>query len=245
MNNEKYDELWRRYKTDNDQSAREELIVNYSHIVQAIVRRMMPKYNSFNEFEDLINTGLIGLIKAVERFEPERGFVFETYATTRIRGEILDYMREQDWASISLRKRINSVITASENLSEKYQRPADDNEIATYLNLTVEQVREATRQSHIFNIIGFEDMVNEQGIAIEAAADTELSPENTLLNKEFLQRLTELIEELPERERLIITLYYYEGLMIKDIAAILNITDGRVSQIHSKVLEKLKNQLAD
>jgi len=230
---------------DNDSDAREELIIHYSYIVQSIVRRIMPKYNNYNEFEDFISTGLVGLIDAIERFEPERGFIFETYATSRVRGEIIDYMRAQDWASPSMRQRISQITRKFEELESKNGTPAGDYDVAILLNLTLDQVRDALRYAHIFNIMSLESMLNENGFIYEIPENDSNTPENILLNKDFSIQLAKLIENLPERERLIITLYYYEGFLLKDIAYILKITEGRVSQIHSKILEKLKRQLAE
>jgi RNA polymerase sigma factor for flagellar operon FliA len=246
LNKEQLEGLWQRYKTDDDQSARDELIVYYSRIVQAIVRRMMPKYNTFNEFEDLVHTGIIGLINAIERFEPERGLAFETYATVRIRGEILDYMRAQDWASPNLRHKISNITKMFEELEAKHQRPATEYEVAISLDMPLDEVRAAINKSHIFNLISFESTLSELGTTtIDVADDEEHTPENILLNKEFLSRLAVAVEALPERERLIITLYYFEGFLLKDIANLLEVTEGRVSQIHSRVLAKIKKQLVE
>ena len=245
MDKEKLSELWSKFKSTEDQDAKNDLILHYVYLVKAIVRRMMPKYNAFNEYDDLVNSGVLGLIGAIDRFEPERGILFETYATSRIRGEILDYMRSQDWASPALRRRINSVTKAYEELEATEQRFVTDKEVAAKLEIPVNQVRDTINQSHIFNIISFESTFNETGVTTDIAASPDEIPENVYLESELKSRLVDSINNLTERDRQIVTMYYYEGFMLKDIAEILGITEGRVSQLHSRIIIKMRKSMAE
>ncbi len=237
------DKLWKYYKDTGSLQAKNELLLHYIHLVKWTVRRMMPKYNSYNEQEDLVNCGVIGLIDAVEKFNLDHGVKFETYAGARIYGEILDYMRSQDWAPPSLRKKINAVMKTYEALEAKQQTPPTEEKVAEELSMPVSQVRKILSQTHMFNLINFEDTLSSSNAINEVSAPDEQSPENTLLNKEMKKLLAELIDTLPEKERLVITLYYYEGLLLKDIAEILDVSESRVSQIHSKVLIKMRAKL--
>lgn len=241
---EELEVLWASYKGSGDMDAKNDLLLHYGYLVRWIVRRMMPKYNDYNEYDDLVSCGMIGLIDAVDKFERGREVKFETYAVTRIRGEILDYMRSQDWASPSLRKKINQITNAYEELEREYpDRPVDE-DVAAKLEMTVDQVHKILNQSHMFNLVNFEDAL---GGASAGEADIknhdEKTPEDELLEKEKKQLLAEAIDELPEKERLMITLYYYEGLLLKEIADIMHVTESRVSQIHSKVLAKMRMKL--
>ncbi|MDR1117322.1 MAG: FliA/WhiG family RNA polymerase sigma factor [Oscillospiraceae bacterium] len=243
--NTEVDKLWLLYKKNNDIEAKNELLLHYVHLVKKLVRRMMPKYNSYNEYDDLVNCGIIGLIDAVEKFDLKHGVKFETYAITRIRGEILDYMRAQDWAPSSLRKKINAITGAYDSLERETGLQPSEQSVASELNMPVAQVQKVLAQTHIFNLVNFEDTLSAGFTAKEIPVPEEETPESILLGKEMKEILTDLIEKLPEKERLVITLYYYEELMLKEIAEILNVSESRVSQIHSKVLAKMRMRLAD
>ena len=237
------DKLWQIYKETGSTDAKNEILMSYIKLVKAIVRRMMPKYNRYNEFDDLVNCGVIGLIDAVERFDLSHGVKFEAYAVSRIRGEILDHMRMQDWAPASMRKKINSIASIYEQAETDPDTEVSDEYIARKLDMSTDQVQKILAQSHMFNLMNFEDAVNAANAINSAPVPESSLPENRLLDKELKQTLTELIDSLPEKERLVITLYYYEGLLLKEIADILEVTESRVSQIHSKVLLRLKAKL--
>ena len=235
--------LWIEYKDKGDVDAKNDLLIHYGYLVKWIVRRMMPKYNNYNEYDDLVSCGMIGLIDAVDKFELKHEVKFETYAVTRVRGEILDYMRSQDWASPSLRKKISAINSAYEQFESTNPEGPVDQQVADSLDMPVEQVQKVLNQSHMFNLINFEDALGSANPEAEIRNREEKTPEEELIEKEKKLALVEVIDELPEKERTVITLYYYEGLLLKEIADILNVTESRVSQIHSKVLAKMKVKL--
>ena len=240
---EELEPLWATFKSTGDIDAKNDILLNYGYLVRWIVRRMMPKYNNFNEYDDLVSCGMLGLIDAVDKFELKHEVKFETYAVTRIRGEILDYMRSQDWASPSLRKKINAITNAYDAFeSQNPGRPVDQ-EVADSLEMPVEQVHKILNQAHMFNVVNFEDALTSGNPETEIRNQDESSPEEELLKKEKKEILAEVIDALPEKERLVVTLYYYEGMLLKEIAEILHVTESRVSQIHSKVLAKMKVKL--
>lgn len=240
---EEIGQLWIAFKERGDREAKDELLIHYGYLVKWIVRRMMPKYNDFNEYDDLVSCGMIGLIDAVEKFQLKHEVKFETYAVTRVRGEILDYMRSQDWASPSLRKKITAITNAYEEFEAKNPGKVVDQEVADRVGLPVEQVHKVLNQSHMFNLINFEDALGSGNAEAEIRNIDDRTPEEELIEKEKKVLLVEVIDALPEKERMVISLYYYEGLLLKEIADILQVTESRVSQIHSKVLTKMRVKL--
>ena len=235
--------LWSVFKETGDMDAKNEILLNYGYLVKWIVRRMMPKYNNYNEYDDLVSCGMLGLIDAVDKFELKHEVKFETYAVSRIRGEILDYMRSQDWASPSLRKKISAITTAFETFESKNLGRPVDKDVAVSLGMPVEQVHKILNQSHMFNLVNFEEALSSINSEAEIRSQDDNAPEDELLEKEKKEILAAVIDSLPEKERLVITLYYYEGLLLKEIADILQVTESRVSQIHSKVLTKMRAKL--
>ena len=235
--------LWVAYKQSGDTQAKDHILLSYGYLVKWIVRRMMPKYNNYNEYDDLVSCGMLGLIDAVEKFQLKHEVKFETYAVSRIRGEILDYMRSQDWAPPSLRKKISAITSAYEKFESREMDIPADKAVAESLNMPVEQVHKILTQTHMFNLINFEDALSSSNPEAEIRNRDEATPEDELIEKEKKEILAQVIDSLPEKERLVITLYYYEGLLLKEIADILQVTESRVSQIHSKVLAKMRTKL--
>jgi len=240
---EELERLWKVFKSTGDIEAKNEILLNYGYLVKWIVRRMMPKYNNYNEYDDLVSCGMLGLIDAVDKFELKHEVKFETYAVSRIRGEILDYMRSQDWASPSLRKKISAITNAYETYESMNPGRPVDQDVADSLGMPVEQVHKILTQTHMFNLVNFEDALNSGNPEAEIKDREENSPEDELLEKEKKEILAKTIDALPDKERLVISLYYYEGLLLKEIADILQVTESRVSQIHSKVLAKMRTKL--
>jgi len=244
--------LWRDYKNTGSIDAKNEILLNYSHLVKRIVGRMMPKYSNYSEHDDLVSCGILGLIDAVDKFDLEYEVQFETYAIPRIRGEILDYMRSQDWASPSMRKKISLITSAYEKFENQAQGQTVDHAVALSLGLQVEQVQKILALAHMFNLVNFEDALNSRSLEVttrDSVVDIRNPEENALeeelLEKEKKELVAKAIDSLPDKERLVITLYYYEGLMLKEIAEILQVTESRVSQIHSKVLAKMRKTLEE
>jgi len=240
---EELSSLWREFKDTGDIGAKNEILLNYGYLVKWIVRRMMPKYNNYNEYDDLVSCGMLGLIDAVDKFELKHEVKFETYAVSRIRGEILDYMRSQDWASPSLRKKISAITNAYEIYESRNPGRPVDKDVADSLGMPAVQVRKILTQAHMFNLVNFEDALNSGNPEADIGNKDENTPEDELLDKEKKEILAQVIDTLPEKERLVITLYYYEGMLLKEIADILQVTESRVSQIHSKVLAKMRIKL--
>ena len=192
---------------------------------------------------------MLGLIDAVDKFSADRNVRFETYAIKRVKGEIIDSMRRQDWAPASLRSRIKQIERAYEQL-EAEGADACDEDVAEILGLDVQQVRQASEKAYMFNILHFDSLLSS---AVEhsetpfldsiSVADQQDHPDKLLEKRELTAVIAASIEKLTDKERQIITLYYYDELMLKDIAALMRVTPARVSQIHSRALEKIKKDI--
>jgi RNA polymerase sigma factor for flagellar operon FliA len=236
--------LWDEYFETRSEEVKNKIISHYLYIVSIVVKRLMPQYKDYSEKDELMSCGVLGLIDAVNKFDRSFGVKFQTYATVRIRGEIIDYMRKQDWAPSSLRKKISSIQNAIEVLEAELNRRPTEAEIAEYLGVKESVVQKVLQKSHMFNLVYFESMIYEK----ESEENLEMfrnDPYQKIENEVMLEALTKLIDQLPERERLVITLHYFEGMTMKNIAKILNISESRVSQIHSRILMDMRKALQD
>jgi RNA polymerase sigma factor for flagellar operon FliA len=243
-------DLWRRYKGDGDESARERLVVAYSPMVKFVAGRLGAGLPSHVEDADLISYGLVGLIGAIERFEPERGIKFETFAMTRIRGAIIDELRSLDWVPRSVRSRAREIETAQAKLEHQLQRAPTEAELAAKLNMTEAELQSALLEIANSSVYALDELwtVSDSSgdqvslldtIADESAAD----PQEALASTEVKDLLTEAISGLPEREQLVVALYYYENLTLREIGEVLGVTESRVSQLHTKAVMRLKSSL--
>jgi RNA polymerase sigma factor for flagellar operon FliA len=243
-------DLWRRYKGDGDEGARERLVVAYSPMVKFVAGRLGAGLPSHVEDADLISYGLVGLIGAIERFEPERGIKFETFAMTRIRGAIIDELRSLDWVPRSVRSRAREIETAQAKLEHQLQRAPSEAELAAKLNMTEEELQSALLEIANSSVYALDELwtVSDSSgdqvslldtIADESAAD----PQEALASTEVKDLLTEAISGLPEREQLVVALYYYENLTLREIGEVLGVTESRVSQLHTKAVMRLKSSL--
>ncbi|HYH54836.1 MAG TPA: RNA polymerase sigma factor WhiG [Solirubrobacterales bacterium] len=243
-------DLWRRYKDEGDDGARERLVVAYSPMVKFVAGRLGAGLPSHVEDADLISYGLVGLIGAIERFEPERGIKFETFAMTRIRGAIIDELRSLDWVPRSVRSRAREIETAQAKLEHELQRAPTEGELASKLNMTEAELQSALLEIANSSVYALDELwtVSDSSgdqvslldtIADEGAAD----PQEALASTEVKDRLTEAIGGLPEREQLVVALYYYENLTLREIGEVLGVTESRVSQLHTKAVMRLKSHL--
>lgn len=242
------DALWEAYQQDRSVETKNRLVMHYVFLVNHIVSRMMPVYGQHMSYDDLVGYGVLGLIDAVDKFVPARNVRFEAYATKRIKGEIIDNMRQQDWASVSLRNRIKQIGRAYDELESDPDNPgypASEEDVAERLGLDVQQVRTALEKAYMFNMVHFETLVLSGGPNGGSFEDSLPGyegdmPEEKLQRQEFSNVLANAISALSPNERKVITLYYYEEFMLKDIAKTLQVTPARVSQIHSRALLKIR-----
>lgn len=243
--------LWKEYKKNGTLSARETLIINYAPLVKYIASRMSLGMPSSVEVDDLVSYGIMGLIDAIEKFEPERGFKFKTYASQRIRGAILDEIRQLDWVPRSVRKKARDVENAYRRIERRVGRAATDLEVTNELEISLSEFHELLTEisgtvllslDNVFTVGKEDDEINVYE-AIEAPESNR--PNEVAERSAMLDILTDAIEDLPEKERLVLTLYYYEEMNLKEIGAILGVTESRVSQIHTKAVMRLRIKLSE
>jgi RNA polymerase sigma factor FliA len=243
-------DLWRRYKAGGDTTARERLVVAYSPMVKFVAGRLGAGLPSHVDDADLISYGLMGLIGAIERFEPERGIKFETFAMTRIRGSIIDELRSLDWVPRSVRARAREIETAQTRLEHELQRAPTEEELADKLGLTEDELQASLLEianSSVYaldELWAISDSSGDQVSLLDTISDpTAADPQEALDTSEVKDRLAEAIESLPEREQLVVALYYYENLTLREIGEVLGVTESRVSQLHTKAVMRLKGHL--
>jgi RNA polymerase sigma factor for flagellar operon FliA len=243
-------ELWRRCKVDGDRRARERLVVAYSPLVKYVAGRMASGLPSHVEEADLISYGLMGLIGAIERFEPEREIKFETYAVSRIKGAIIDELRSLDWVPRSVRSKARDVERAHQKLENNLQRAPSEEEMAEELAMSLDDFRDILLDIANSSVLALDDLwtiadpEGGQVSLLDTIKDPNaIDPHAELDSAELKDRLAEAIESLPERERLVIALYYYENLTLREIGEVLGVTESRVSQLHTKAVLGLRSAL--
>jgi RNA polymerase sigma factor for flagellar operon FliA len=243
-------DLWRRYKEEGDDGARERLVVAYSPMVKFVAGRLGAGLPSHVDDADLISYGLMGLIGAIERFEPERGIKFETFAMTRIRGAIIDELRSLDWVPRSVRSRAREIEAAQTKLEHELQRAPTEAELAEKLGIDEEELQASLLEIANSSVYALDelwtvsDSSGDQVSLLDTISDPRADdPQESLDSSEVKDRLTEAIASLPEREQLVVALYYYENLTLREIGEVLGVTESRVSQVHTKAVMRLKSHL--
>jgi RNA polymerase sigma factor for flagellar operon FliA len=252
LDEDKVRELWERYKYRGDRAARERLILAYSPLVKYVAGRMGNGLPSHIEEADLISYGLLGLIGAVERFDPMRQIKFETYAISRIKGSIIDELRSLDWVPRSVRSKAREIEKACAVLENRLQRAPTDEEIATELNISVPEFRQSLTQISNTSIVALDELWSisgsdgDQASLIDTVEDPKGKDPSRMLDlRELKARLAAAIDALPKREKIVIALYYYESLTLREIGEVLGVTESRVSQLHTKAILRLKGRLRD
>jgi RNA polymerase sigma factor for flagellar operon FliA len=245
-------DLWRRYKGEGDASARERLVVAYSPLVKFVAGRLGAGLPSHVEDADLISYGLMGLIGSIERFEPERGIKFETFAMTRIRGAIIDELRSLDWVPRSVRSRAREIEAAQSKLEHELQRAPSDAELAAKVGISEEELETSLLEIANSSVYALDelwtisDSSGDQVSLLDTISDPRADdPQESLASSEIKDALTEAISSLPEREQLVVALYYYENLTLREIGEVLGVTESRVSQLHTKAVMRLKSALQE
>jgi RNA polymerase sigma factor for flagellar operon FliA len=243
-------DLWRRYKTAGDDHARERLVVAYSPLVKYVSGRMASGLPAHVEEADLISYGLVGLISAIERFEPEREIKFETYAITRIKGAIIDELRSLDWVPRSVRSRARDIERANAKLEHRLQRAPTDDEMAVELGMTVEEFQEALLQISNSTVAALDELwtvsdASGDSVSLLDTLQDPGAPDPALVMDatDLKDRMADAIARLPEREKLVVALYYYENLTLREIGEVLGVTESRVSQLHTKAVLRLRGRL--
>ncbi len=230
-------------------SFRDRLIVHYAPLVKFVAGRVAVGLPQSVDQADLVSYGIFGLIDAIEKFDPARGFKFETYAIARIKGNILDELRSIDWVPRSVRAKARSIEKAYSKLEGQLHRTPSEHELAAELDLTDSQLQSALSQISFVGIVALDEMLSSgdrgDGITLgDTIADQGAGPVDAYEVEEMRSILGDAIARLPEREKVVLTLYYYEGLTLAEIGSVLGVTESRVCQIHTKAVLQLRSRMA-
>lgn len=237
------DRLWRKYKSSSDQSAREQIITSYAYLAKYVVDRLSFSVVGAASYDDLIGHAVVGLIEAVEKFEPERGLKFETFAIPRMRGAVIDALRNLDWAPRSVRKDESDLRRACAEAEAALGRPPTDEELADRLGIELSELEEKLALVGRSSLLSLDETLSA-GIEIGSPDAFEDDPYVAAQKEERARLLAEAIDQLPERERLVVSLYYADGLTLREIAEVIGVTESRVCQLHAKATLRLNGKLA-
>lgn len=245
MTEEQKNKLWEEYSKTRNSDVREKIIVEYAPLVKLVSGRL-SMYLGYNvEYEDLVSYGIFGLIDAIDKFDYTKAVKFETYASLRIRGAILDQIRKLDWIPRTVRQRQKQIDAVMRQIESEKGRTATDEEIALGLGITEEEYGEWQSKMKITNIVSLNEFI-EQGSEIPNAPTASrqfIMPEEAVEQDELKKMLVEALEMLTEKEKRVIQLYYFEELTLKEISQVLEVTESRISQLHTKALQKMKTKL--
>jgi RNA polymerase sigma factor FliA len=243
-------DLWRTYRRSRDQALRDRLILTYAPLVKYVAGRLGSGLPAHVDEGDLVSYGLLGLIAAIERYDPDRDVKFETYAIARIKGSILDELRAMDWVPRSVRSRAREIERAMTELESKLGRAPNDEEISAKVGITVEELESSLTDISRSSIAALDELWTVSGSGgdtialIDTIEDTKgPEPQSAFAQTEMREAIADAISRLPEREKLVITLYYYEDLTLREIGEVLGVTESRVSQLHTKAILRLKARL--
>lgn len=241
--------LWAALKEHRDSQARETLILNYSPLVKYVAGRLSSSLPQTIDTADLISYGIFGLIDAIEKYDPERGIKFETYAIARIKGAIIDELRAMDWVPRSVRARAREVEQAYVRLEGTLKRVPTDAEVAKEMGISSRELQGIFTKLSYTSVVSFEelwvggDREDRSNVMSTIEDETAEDPVALFESEEVKDILASAIERLPERERIVVALYYYEGLTLKEIGQVLGVTESRVSQLHTKAVLRLRARL--
>ena len=241
-------ELWDRFRNKNDASAREDLILKYMGLVRYVVDRLSMKTPSTIEYNDLCSCGIIGLVSAVDRFDPNLGNKFQTYAICRIRGEILDESKRMGWVPRPLYKKNIEIEQVFASLQAQLGRPAEEEEVAEAMSIELEELQQAISDYSRASLASLYDIVggqgeNEEVYLIDLLGDADSKVTESVEQDEIEHLIVGEIDVLPDQEKKVVALYYKENLTLKEIGVLLRVTESRVSQIHAKAMLRIRGRL--
>ena len=231
-----------------DSILRDQLIMDYAPLIRFVAQRISARLPSNIEIDDLISSGVIGLMDAIEKYDPSRDNKFKTYAEFRIRGAILDELRSQDWVPRSIRDKAKKVDRAYTMLEQRHGRPVSDTELSEALEMPLEEYYSMIAKVKAVSLLSIDDLTITTQYEKRSLLDclenpSSKNPFSMLKNKNITKILSSTIEKLPDKQKLVLSLYYFECLNLKEIGRILNVTESRISQLHTQAVEQLREQL--
>lgn len=243
--------LLKAYEEEAQRAAipnRDELIVAHLPLVKFLVGKIAAQLPQHLDREDLMSAAVIGLITAAERFDPNRGVQFKTFVEQRIRGTIMDELRSQDWLTRSLREKFKRLEREFAVLEQKLGRNPTGEEVASAMGMTLQEYYQLLEEVHFLSVVSLDDSWEDDegspfGLLDVLEDDRVINPQNQMMARQMVDGLSEAIEGLPEKERIVVTLYYYEELNLKEIGAVLNLTESRICQLHSQAIMRLRTKM--
>jgi RNA polymerase sigma factor FliA len=245
------DELWSRYKDKREPAVRDAFIRQYSPLVKYVAGKVAASMPNTVEFDDLVGYGVFGLLDAIEKFDPDKNVKFKTYAVTRIRGAIFDELRSTDWVPRSVRQKTKEIEEAVVSLEAKLGRPASDQEIASSLGVSEDEFLKTMLKISSTSVLSLNDVwysgdeTDKISIGESIESPSSMNPDATVEREEVKRVIVQAINELPEKEKKVLVLYYYEDLTLKEIGQVLEVTESRVSQLHTKAILRLRAKLTN
>ena len=245
--------LVKRYKQENhgvDGKLRDQLIMDYAPLIRFVAQRIASRLPSNIDIDDLISAGVIGLMDAIEKYDPSRDNKFKTYAEFRIRGSILDELRSQDWVPRSVRDKAKKIERTYAELEQRYGRAVTDTEISTELGIKLDEYHDMVAKVKAVTLLSVDDLTvpyqQERKSLLDCLeSSNSKNPFAQLKSKGVRRILMDNIDKLPEKQKLVLSLYYYEDLNLKEIGKILEVTESRVSQLHTQAVVKLRSKLKE
>ena len=243
--------LWATYKESGEQKHRDALIVHYSPLVKYVAGRVAVGLPQNVDQADLVSYGIFGLIDAIEKFDLDRGYKFETYAIARIKGAIIDELRSIDWVPRSVRAKARAIERAYSKLENELRRSPDDREVAAELGMSEQDLATVLGQISFVGVVALDELLTvgaERGNGAtvgDTISGGGHDPVEAFESEEMRQVLADAINRMPDRERLVLTLYYYEGMTLAEIGNVLGVTESRVCQIHTKAIFQLRSRLSE
>ncbi len=238
-------DLLRLYKETGEEALKWPLVLRYESLIKSAAMQIRGVYSSFAQIDDIINEGILTLLSAVDKFDPDKGVKFETYVSKRIRGMVIDLARKQDWIPRNVRKRAKEIDMAAAELSSTLGRTPTDEEIARHLGVTQERYQKDVANIALSNVLSLDVLMDTReasGYQMEVpSGDLRSQPEAVLQEREMQRALAAGISQLRENEKIVLSLYYERNLHLKEIAQVMELSEPRISQIHTRAIQKLRN----
>ena len=237
------EELLEEYSQTKNHAIKQEIVLRYVYLVKSIAIQFRNVYSNFTQIEDIIDEGIIALMKAVDKYDPSMNTKFETFVSKRLKGLIIDIVRKQDWVPRTIRKDLKDIDEATKVLYERLGRYPKEQEMADYLNISIEKYLKIVGKSNVYNLVSLDYFLDEQsrdGIFEKRLISREKLPEEQLESQEIRQVLKDGLLSLKKNEQIVLSLYYRKELTMREIADVMNLSKPRISQIHANALRKLR-----